>query len=1024
MKKKLSIAFLWHMHQPLYKDLVTGKYHLPWVRLHSTYSYLDMASILDDFPKAKVTFNLTPSLIWQLLDLSGDEPVDDVYLELSLKNADELTEEEKHFILRNFFSCDLEKAIFPVKRYKDLFYKRGNVLRVEELKKKTEDFSAADMRDLQVLFNLAWCGFTLRGKDPLVKKLVHKGSGYTEKDKSDLLKLQKEVVASIIPLYKRLQDEGKIEISTTPFYHPIMPLLCRGNSEQGYDYQEDARVQVKKAIDLYQQVFGRKPVGMWPSEGSVSQEIIPILEDEGIKWIASDEGILLESFNNDDFLREDLIYKAFKAEEDGRSIDIVFRDINISNAISFRYANMPSRKACTDMLKDISGICKSTSSREGEHIVPIILDGENPWPYYPDGGKGFLSEVYKKLSSSHEMELVTVGGYLDSHDEREEIGKLFSGSWIDRNFNKWIGSPQKNKAWEYLKKTRRELFSSGKPSKEALEELYIAEGSDWFWWYDDFGSELNFVFDELYRLHLSNVYRLMGRNVPHYLTQPIHAGPTAQELPEVATPLTMGRFPKVLIVSSEVVPFAKTGGLADVSGSLPRALASFGCDVRVIMPLYKCVSDGDFELVKEFGHTRHRFRKGGIRFELYSTRSEGITTYFVKDNRFFKREGLYGTPKGDYPDNGLRFGLFSRAVLDTVKDLDFKPDIIHCNDWQTALIPFYLRFKLSDDDYYRGIKTLFTIHNMAYQGLFSRHIMRKLGMPNGFFNMNDLEFYGKLNFMKSGILYSDAVSTVSHRYAEEIMTSEYGCGLDGLLRSRKSVLYGIPNGVDYSVWSPKKDQFIKKNFDAGTIDKKLECKRDLLEYTKLPLPENAPLIGCVTRLADQKGVDLLAEAVERIVALDAGLVILGRGEKHYIRLFLNLAKKYPRNVYVCTDFNDELAHKIEAGCDIFVMPSRYEPCGLNQMYSIKYGTIPVVRATGGLDDVIIDFDENREGSNGFKFGLADTEAFYAAVKRAVEVYGDKPLWKELMLRAMSYDFSWRHSAEQYVKLYRKIMETD
>ena len=1024
MKKKLSVAFLWHMHQPLYKDLVTGKYHLPWVRLHATYSYLDMVSILEDFPKAKVTFNLTPSLIWQLLDLSENEEVDDVYLELSLKNASDLTEKEKYFILRNFFSCDLDKAIFPVKRYKELFYKRGNVLGVEELKEKAEDFSEADMRDLQVLFNLAWCGFTLKEKDPLIKKLVHKGSGYTEKDKKNLIKRQREVVASIIPLYKRMQDEGRIEISTTPFYHPIMPLLCRGSSDQGYDFQEDARVQVKRAVALYRQVFGRNPAGMWPSEGSVSQQIIPILEDEGIKWIASDEGVLLESFKDEDVLREELIYRAFEAKEDGRSIDILFRDINISNAISFRYANMPSRKASADMIKDLAGICKSTASRDGEHIVSIILDGENPWPYFPDGGKAFLSEVYKKLSSSRELEMVTVGGYLGSRKQRKEIGKLFSGSWIDRSFNKWIGSPQKNKAWEYLEKARRELFSSGKPSKEALEELYIAEGSDWFWWYDDFGSELNFVFDELYRLHLSNMYRLMGRKVPHYLAQPIHAGPAAQKLPEIATPLTMGRFPKVLMVSSEVVPFAKTGGLADVSGSLPRALASLGCDVRVIMPLYECVSGGGFELVKEFDHTWHGFRKGGIRFELFSARTEGITTYFIKDDRFFKREGLYGTPKGDYPDNGIRFGMFSRAVLDAVKDLDFKPDIIHCNDWQTALIPFYLRFKLSGDEYYHGIKTLFTIHNMAYQGLFSRRTMRKLGIPDGFFNMNDLEFYGKLSFMKSGILYSDAVSTVSHRYAEEIMSSDYGCGLDGLLRARKNVLYGIPNGVDYAVWSPKKDRMIKENYDAGTIDKKLECKRDLLEYTKLPLADEVPLVGCVSRLADQKGVDLLAESVKDIVALGAGLVVLGRGSKSYNRLFTDLARKYPRNVYVCTDFNDELAHKIEAGCDIFVMPSRYEPCGLNQMYSIKYGTIPVVRATGGLDDVIIDFDENREQSNGFKFGPANAKAFYSAVERAIEVYRDKPEWRKLVLRAMSYDFSWRHSAEQYVKLYRKIMGSD
>ncbi|MBD3426509.1 MAG: glycogen synthase GlgA [Candidatus Omnitrophica bacterium] len=1019
MKKKLSVAFLWHMHQPLYKDFVTGKYHLPWVRLHSTYSYLDMASILEDFPGVKVTFNLTPSLIWQLRDLSGDGEVDDLYLKLTEKDAASLTEDDKYFLLRNFFSCDLDKAIFPLKRYKELFYKRGSVLKEEQLRGKTREFTADQMRDLQVLFNLAWCGFTLKDKDPLVRELFHKGAGYTEKDKAELLKRQKEVVRSIIPLYKRLQDEGRIEISTTPYYHPILPLLCRCSSGQGYDFQDDAKVHVRRAIELYREVFGRKPAGMWPAEGSVSQEIIPILEEEGVGWIATDEGILLESFKGEDLLREELIYKAYTAREDGRSIDILFRDINISNAISFRYANMPTKKACADMIRDINCIYKNVSRQEGEHVVSVILDGENPWPYFPDGGKDFLSQIYKRLSSCKSLEMVTMDGYLETHKERREIPELYSGSWINRDFSKWIGSPQKNKAWDYLEKARRELFAEKDPPKEALEELYISEGSDWFWWYDDFGSELNFVFDELFRMHLANIYRLMKRNIPHHLEEPIHAGPAAQKLERSGTPLTMGKFPRVLLVSSEVVPFAKTGGLADVAGSLPKALNSLGCDVRVVMPLYKCVWEGAFDLSKEPVHSRHGWRH---KFQIYSTRSEGMTTYFVKDDRLFGREGLYGTQSGDYQDNAVRFGFFSKAVLDTIKGLDFKPDIIHCNDWQTALIPFYMKFKFTDDDYFNGIRTLFTIHNMAYQGVFPRRTMKSLGIPEGFFNMNDLEFYGKINFMKSGILYSDAVSTVSHKYAEEIMTSEYGCGLDGLLRTKKDVLYGIPNGVDYSVWSPKKDKYIKVNYDMETLDKKAECKKDLIDHAGLKLSQKAPLIGCVTRFAEQKGVDLLADIAQKIVGLGAGLVVLGKGEKRYNRLFRDLAKKHPENIYVCTDFNDELAHKIEAGCDIFVMPSRYEPCGLNQMYSIKYGTIPVVRNTGGLDDVIVDFDENRQESNGFKFGPATSKAFWGALKRAVEVYNNEDsAWKKLVERAMKCDFSWRRSAEQYLRLYRKII---
>ena len=1026
MQKKLSVAFLWHMHQPLYKDPVTGKYHLPWVRLHSTYSYLDMASILEEFPRAKATFNFTPSLIRQLLDISGDKPVDDVYLRLSEKDAAHLTDRDRCFLLKNFFSCDPERAIAPFRKYKDLFSGRGNDLREEALIKKAGDFSVSNFRDLQVFFNLAWCGFTLKGKDPLVRALVRKGANYTEDDKLSLLKRQKEVCASIIPAYKRLRDEGRIEITTSPYYHPILPLLCRGRSKEGFDFSEDAKEQVRKAIDLYGEVFGARPAGMWPPEGGVSREVISLLADEGIKWIATDESILLRSFKGKGGRRKELVYKAFTAEEEGRKIDMVFRDAGISNAISFMYAHMPPKKAVLEFLKSIKDIKKAVPPREEGRIVTIILDGENPWPYYPDGGRKFLSGVYSKLSSSREVELVTVGGYLDSHRERRAIGELSGGSWIDRDFNRWTGSPQKNKAWKYLNRARRELFGSGKPSAEALEELYAAEGSDWFWWYDDFGSELNFIFDKLFRRHLSNIYTIMAREAPHYLSEPVPfipagtADPAVREMPGPEVPSEMARSRKVLIVSSEAVPFAKTGGLADVTGSLHRELVSLGSDARVIMPLYKCVTDSGSEITGEATCIGLPLSDKEREFDLSANRTGRMTTYFIENKEYFARDGLYGTPRGDHPDNGLRFSFFSQAVLAAIKAIDFKPDIIHCNDWQSALVPFYLRFALADDEYYRGIKTLFTIHNMAYQGVFSKKIMRRIGIPKSFFNMNSLEFYGKLNFMKAGIIYSDAVSTVSHRYAEEIMTPEYGSGLDGLLRTRKRDICGIPNGADYSIWSPENDKFIKANYDAGTIEKKIECKKDLLEYTRLPLSLGTPLLGCVTRLTDQKGMDLLAGIMDKVVKLGAGAVILGSGNRRYNELFAGLAGKYPRNVYVCNAFNDELAHKIEAGCDMFVMPSRYEPCGLNQMYSIKYGTIPIVRATGGLDDVIVDFDDDMENGNGFKFIPATGDALYGAVKRAVRLYEDKAAWGKLMTRAMSYDFSWVRSAGQYLKLYRRL----
>ncbi|MGB3113204.1 MAG: glycoside hydrolase family 57 protein, partial [Candidatus Omnitrophota bacterium] len=305
------------------------------------------------------------------------------------------------------------------------------------------------------------------------------------------------------------------------FYHPILPLLCKGGSEQGFDFCEDARVQVKRAVDLYEEVFGRKPRGMWPSEGAVSPEIIPILADEGIKWAATDEAILLESLKDKRFSRGQLIYKTFTASEAGREIDMVFRDVNISNAISFSYSNMSAEDASMDLFNNKVRIKWAMEAQKGDHIAAIILDGENPWPYYPNGGKDFLSRTYELLSSYRAVETVTIGEYLESHKERIKIKKLAPGSWINRNFDKWIGSPQKNMAWECLKKTREYLFSLGRPPREALEELYIAEGSDWFWWYDEFGSEVNFVFDDLFRMHLANVYRLTGKEVPDNLTVPL-----------------------------------------------------------------------------------------------------------------------------------------------------------------------------------------------------------------------------------------------------------------------------------------------------------------------------------------------------------------------------------------------------------------------------------------------------------------------------------------------------------------------
>ncbi|MCK4463147.1 MAG: glycogen synthase, partial [Candidatus Omnitrophica bacterium] len=384
---------------------------------------------------------------------------------------------------------------------------------------------------------------------------------------------------------------------------------------------------------------------------------------------------------------------------------------------------------------------------------------------------------------------------------------------------------------------------------------------------------------------------------------------------------------------------------------------------------------------------------------------------------------LYGTAEGDYQDNAYRFSFFSKAVLAAAKAVGFGCDIIHCNDWQSALAPFYLKFKLNKDKFYKRVKALFTIHNLAYQGQFPKDVMKDIDIPDKFFNMYDLEFYRKINFMKSGILYSNAVNTVSKGYAREILTPEYGCGLDGVLMTRSSELFGITNGADYSEWDPQIDSHIKERYNSNTIEKKMDCKTGLLRDVNMNLSPDRPLLGVITRLARQKGIDLLADIMERLIDLDIGVILLGKGDEEYQNLFLRLSGEYPEHLSVNIKFDNELAHKIEAGSDMFLMPSRYEPCGLNQIYSLRYGTIPVVRATGGLDDIIVDFDEDRIKGNGFKFGPAAPDAFCKAIERALRVFEDKTLWASLVERVMKLDFSWEHSAKEYIELYEKIIKS-
>jgi starch synthase len=484
---------------------------------------------------------------------------------------------------------------------------------------------------------------------------------------------------------------------------------------------------------------------------------------------------------------------------------------------------------------------------------------------------------------------------------------------------------------------------------------------------------------------------------------------------------------KILIVSPEAVPFAKTGGLADVAGALPKALTALGHDVRLILPLYPQVDRAKFSLREIASGLAAQVAGRNERFSLYRGDFAGrsFDTWFIEHADFFNRPELYRDPStgNDWADNDDRFIFFSNAVLESCKAINFMPDVIHCNDWQTGLIPAFIKADPSWADFC-GIATLFSIHNIAYQGNFPSQSFSKTGLDRSLFAPGQgFEFWGKMSFLKAGVWYSDIINTVSKRYAQEIQASnEYGYGFEGILKDRTEDLFGVLNGIDSDIWNPAQDDLIPAKFTADKLDGKAKCKAALRKLVKLPaVRKDIPVIGIISRLADQKGFDLIAQVADEILSLDIQIVILGTGEQKYHELFTSLQNKYPKKLSVTLGFDNQLAHLIEAGSDMFLMPSRYEPCGLNQMYSLNYGTIPIVRETGGLADTIENANPAKATGTGFVFRKYDAREMLNAIKFAVEVYRDKNVWEVMMLRGMRQDFSWRASAGKYVELYQNAI---
>jgi starch synthase len=473
---------------------------------------------------------------------------------------------------------------------------------------------------------------------------------------------------------------------------------------------------------------------------------------------------------------------------------------------------------------------------------------------------------------------------------------------------------------------------------------------------------------------------------------------------------------KILLAAAEVAPFAKTGGLADVAGSLPKALQEMGHDVRIILPKYKQICVGDY-LIDYPVEMDHHLETGILKETRLKRKNSEIPVYLIDNYKYFYRDGIYC-----FTDDAERYNFFCKAVLGMLPLIGFQPDVIHCNDWQCGLIPLSLRTKYAGDPFYQKIASVFTIHNLQYQGTFPRQTLRLVGLGEDFFTPERLEFYGQINFMKAGILYGDIINTVSRQYAMEIQTPEYGERLDGLLRKRTQDLYGIVNGIDYEENDPSTDRRIYKNYTLESIDLKKKNKSALQQEMRLP-ESNAPLIGMISRLVDQKGLDLIADAFDQMIGLGVQFVLLGSGADNYQRLFSELKMRYPQQMAVNIGFNAELAQKIYAGADIFLMPSRFEPCGLGQLLSLRYGTIPVVRSVGGLADTIQDFDERQESGNGFSFKPYDPNAMMDAIRQAVNLFTQKPeMWHRLVSNAMKADYSWTKSAQEYTQLYQKAID--
>ena len=1215
--RPLHLAFVWHLHQPYYKDDLTDTYLLPWVRLRSTKDYHKMAALLESYPRVRQTFNLVPSLLTQIEDYGreadgGATRDPDLFLRLSRKPARELTADDRSFILRWMRESPRFLRVQASPRYREL-----------AARSETDAFTTEEMRDLQAWYNLAWCDPAWVDRDPVLSQLKSKDRDFTEADKEALFKAQLDMLRRIIPDFARLAERGQAELTFSPYYHPILPLVSNLESarealpeiqlpSRRFAHPEDARYQVEAGRAEFQRLTGLRPRGMWPSELAVGESVADLAVETGVDWFLSDESVLGRSidvyFGRDGegrLYQPELLYQPWRMDRKGGSVSAVFRDSLLSNLIGFDYHRMQTRAAVGDFMGRLRRI-RGQQGDGRDFLVVVALDGENAWDFYMREGHDFLNGLYEELDRADDIVCTTVADFLDEHPHRHHLNRLYGGSWISVNYDTWIGDPEHNVAWDLLAEARDWLedYASQHPDHPGIQdswrEIRILEGSDWFWWFSrKHDSGMDVIWDNQFRLHLRNVYKLLGSKAPSNLYKPIletastegrrlpqglmapqtlddpawrlagryevgsgfgalhkpvefvervlwgcdearlhvrvdsplsteqlakagvsfwlyvSGAPGGDEIGEAfATPLRppaiadlgfepgtvvrlageeltiarlnesrtgavpvasepapspswfslpfstlersggepiqmavvvtreerdvehvppigslglrvprrvtprngAGRPLRVLIAAAEVAPLAKAGGLADVTAALAKELRRQGHDVRLVMPRYRQISPERHGLEVAVSGLRVPLGDQSLECDILEGRLGDVPIYFVDAPGLYDRDGMYG-----FGDDDARFIYFSRTSIEMLRPLGFVPEVIHVHDWHTALIPNLLERIYADDPELSNIATVLTVHNLAFQGQFGPATLRlaelegwgliKVGIPH----LDDV-----VNFLGRGIYFADVVNTVSERYAEEIQTPEFGEGLDELLRIHGHKLYGVVNGIDTEIFDPATDPAIPNHYSAPDPGPKMMNKAAL--RTELGLSEGpSPLIAFISRFYEQKGLELIQQALPALTGLDLQLAVLGAGDRRYEDMFRYVAAQHPGRFSAYIGFDAALAQRLYAGADMLLMPSRFEPCGLAQLISLRYGTIPIVRATGGLADTISDFDAATDRGVGFSFAAYDAWQLYGAVVRAVETYRHASTWTRLVKRAMREDVSWTRSMAQYASLYRSAM---